>query len=73
MTNAFVKSLSAYTQIQISASNKSCGVHQNQVYISNLQDALDALTPAKPTTPTTIKPGTTTPTVKRQQGQAANP
>jgi capsular polysaccharide biosynthesis protein len=66
LTNAFVKSLSAYTQIQISASNKSLE-YENQVYISNLQDALAALVPAKPTTPTTIKPATTVPKVTRHK------
>jgi Mrp family chromosome partitioning ATPase len=66
MTNAFVKSLGAYAQIQLSASAKSLE-YENQVYISNLQDALAALSPANPTTPTTIKPTTTVPHVKRHK------
>jgi Mrp family chromosome partitioning ATPase len=65
MTNAFVKSLDAYAQIQLTSSAKSAE-YINQVYITNLQNALAAL-PHKATTPTTIKPGTTTPTVRRHK------
>ena len=69
MTNAFVKSLGAYAQLQISSSTKSAE-YENQVYISNLQDALAALTPAKPTTPTTHQAGHDSADGQAAQGQA---
>ncbi len=64
MTNAFVKSLGSYAQIQISSSAKSAA-YVNQLYITNLQNALAAL-PKPPVTTTTIKPAKT-PTVKRHK------
>jgi Mrp family chromosome partitioning ATPase len=65
MTNAFVTALDSYSQLQFSNSSKNA-LFINQLYITNLQNALNAL-PKKPVTPTTIKPAGTTPTVKRHK------
>ena len=57
MTNAFVAALGSYAQLQFDEQAKQAAYVQ-QLYITNLQNALAAL-PSKSTTPTTIKPATT--------------
>lgn len=65
MTNAFVTALDSYSQLQFKNSTNNA-LFINQLYITNLQSAINAL-PKKPVTPTTIKPAT--PTVKRHKAK----